>query len=976
MTPLSTSQANEANGLRRMWQFPATCKLLEILCQPLHLTPPTSGQLEAALVSPKDHINLIANLHGRLLGLGLGSSSLNKWLQVTGRFVRKHADEFAPLMPLASESATNTVPVRRSDSSSDQSDASDSDSSLGFPTEIDEYFESFSPEMRLLTLHMLAEMVLADHDKLLSAGSLSDIAHANLRCDPLGTDAVGNIYWYFGDKERVYREPPANSFDSLVLPISRRPSNQRTVSRMPRRDFSRNSSGILLLDNGPGSLRSTPNSTECRPGMPNTRQLESNGVKNKQLVEDIFGSANTSQDSVEILTGIAATTDTTNREVVVQTSSTKKESTKHASGTDLERKISSRNQKKMSQHTREKMPTETSALKTPVTRRSSSRIRNQKKLQELELFSEPTKPPKRPRMIEPIFVDLALRKCDGWETLSIGTDALKEIVSRFENEKRDVSIPEQSLVRTLRDSVLPEIIVQETKIRREIEKKQKSEILLATQKRSTRLEAIALRRAEEAQKRAEDDERERQRLKHLKWHEETVVARLLNAEKEQSRDIHNFRQLRNVQCSSEGNDESQIKLEQEVMMKAEFPPQRQGLRIRRSLRLDKRHSFSSTSETTSKDNIDLRSSRTENPSRSGKKPFPSSHENFTEEHSTSRSTDRKSSSNRHDLEVEISPGDDCDDTTTNQNESKEESNNNKKGAPPLICSSLILENEVSEEFTWDSHRDDGMPVRVLDKFFLINPVSFSNVSLESCTEEEPKTVAIGILIPPTQSSPNVLRVQIGPVKEWTIEYGQEPKLWLKSKSGWYELRNPANEYATAFASGRRKFELCGRLGILGKTMRARQLGYEDVVELLEMTYQQMAGYDEAEIILEKRFIVEQMTMFGRKSILQSGFFKTLVSKIRAEDRKKSAATREINTIESKSTNSEGEVNFKKEGTRSVNKRTRRASQSSSPDGQESLTNGRKHIPRAVSSILSGLFQAATKSEESVRTRKLNGMVEQ
>lgn len=72
------------------------------------------------------------------------------------------------------------------------------------------YMAAVAPVTRLRILHAVGEAVWAEHDTTAShlpPGTVATLHASDLAVSPLGTDSAGNLWWYFGDGDRVYREP-------------------------------------------------------------------------------------------------------------------------------------------------------------------------------------------------------------------------------------------------------------------------------------------------------------------------------------------------------------------------------------------------------------------------------------------------------------------------------------------------------------------------------------------------------------------------------------------------------------------------------------------------------------------------------------------------------------------------------------------------------------------------------------------------
>eukprot|EP00189_Rhodosorus_marinus_P002172 CAMPEP_0113957236 /NCGR_PEP_ID=MMETSP0011_2-20120614/2648_1 /TAXON_ID=101924 /ORGANISM="Rhodosorus marinus" /LENGTH=513 /DNA_ID=CAMNT_0000967757 /DNA_START=323 /DNA_END=1864 /DNA_ORIENTATION=+ /assembly_acc=CAM_ASM_000156 len=157
-----------------------------------------------------------------------------------------------------------------------------------------------------------------------------------------------------------------------------------------------------------------------------------------------------------------------------------------------------------------------------------------------------------------------------------------------------------------------------------------------------------------------------------------------------------------------------------------------------------------------------------------------------------------------------------------------------------------------------------------------------------------------------------LKVEIGPLVEWCIEYGNDPTLWTHTARAWYKILSPSKEYQKVHELARRRFELCSRLFILAVTIMPEQCTYKSLVSVLAAPYKQMKGYSEKEILMESNFILDQADSLDDPSLRNTDFAKTLRQKAaqiakeqkaeqKAEQKKqeKAAGSRKDNTAADK-----------------------------------------------------------------------------
>ncbi len=142
--------------------------------------------------------------------------------------------------------------------------------------------------------------------------------------------------------------------------------------------------------------------------------------------------------------------------------------------------------------------------------------------------------------------------------------------------------------------------------------------------------------------------------------------------------------------------------------------------------------------------------------------------------------------------------------------------------------SALVEANIPDELTWVANADEGLPFRALNHFIFVNKVDCSEVPVEAVDNKDIPVVVLGVLVPPKGSEVDPVPVELHDIVEWVIEYGQDSRIWLKTKQAWYELIRPHLDYRSTFSSALRKFELCVRVFVLGDEEPVGGLGYEDV----------------------------------------------------------------------------------------------------------------------------------------------------
>lgn len=958
-------------GLRASWEFAATWKLLQLLSKPLSLSVPTPNQLEDAFLQPRENISLLANIHGRLLGLSVGVSAAKKWLTNISRFVRQRPHEFSYILEDADvdtrykeESSLAEVkeePREEPQLASEHGDDVDqihpatSPGVKSFPREEDGYCR-LQPITRLLVLHTIAEIVLSEHDSLLCAGSITDIPIEDMRVYSIGGDAVGNDYYYFGDTERVYREPGRKAFKTRLQKAeddaraAERAAKEAAMeaARIEREEKQNEADKAREEARRKREEKKRKSLERWAPRVAATRTTRASRRAELSLREESANSASKSEADKEPQHSLSE-----------------------------ESNIRSQRRRRAGSSAAKYVTAQTDAIEN----RTSGRRRRSSNPDNSSLASQRTQ--KRPRRSE-TFEDPTLRTCDEWELLSSGADALRDILQRFRPDMVTVLPSEKVLVRRLEEEVLPGMEEREEKLRKEQEKterKKKSELFYTSTKRSSRVQALEQKREEAARKAAEEEQRERE-LEEMKLnHLEATKAQVAILERDQARDIVNARRAYGRIEAITRDEQLQLAVDRKTARDVRT----ESAAVRRSSR-STRHSRHST-------RVDLDQSLTR------ESTMRTRSRQCTNEAARGISTPAENGSDSQGADnvdaveqnaAELMDGEEARDGPADDNSTpgaEEEASVRVRDVPNSIekseatqevraesakdvatCdglhSSAVPEDAIEDSYTWFTNPDDGEPIRVLDRFFFASKASFEDAPLEVLdSRNETELLGFGILVPPFSSNVKAQRVELGKVEDWVIEYGAEPKLWTKSPNAWYELRDPAVEYRTAFASTRRKYELCIRISILGASFKTAGLSYSSVVDLLGLRYYEMLSFTEAQILKEKRFVVSQMESLSIKPLMQSGFIRELRKKIKAEDAK--AMKAEMVTANKSRQESKAKDNMEIGST----KLTERSASKASKPKRRTSTAAKPTVPRAVSAIITGLLRAATKSSQPARKRK-------
>eukprot|EP00871_Galdieria_phlegrea_P001560 jgi/Galph1/2404/GphlegSOOS_G1067.1 len=194
---------------------------------------------------------------------------------------------------------------------------------------------------------------------------------------------------------------------------------------------------------------------------------------------------------------------------------------------------------------------------------------------------------------------------------------------------------------------------------------------------------------------------------------------------------------------------------------------------------------------------------------------------------------------------------------------------------------IIFFDEMAVSPEYDRFQEEsGITWRIIDRFALYSPKNGQMVPVEELDRQDSNMLILeGALIPwkPSEVMPAAFRCSN--IQEWCIEYGPEPKIWLKStKNVWYQLESCCKEYRNVFMSTKRKFELCSRIYLLCMTLSPIVCSYSKVLELLSYPYGEMKPYTEEEVLMEGPFILSQLLSLNEIRIIRSGFYRHLRKK--------------------------------------------------------------------------------------------------
>ncbi len=191
-TPEISEVSEARDSLFRCYELPATWALLRALSPPSSKLPDMDDIVQA-LRSPQGFDETIAGLHGRALAIP-PNVARSEWISRVRELAAAYPSEFRLIFGAF---------FVENDIDSDEQGASVSDVEFAPLMSIQAY-RALTAEQRLRILHTVAELTVQD-PKL--CGRLTCRPADEIRLGCLGHDSAGNDYYYFGDKQKLFREP-------------------------------------------------------------------------------------------------------------------------------------------------------------------------------------------------------------------------------------------------------------------------------------------------------------------------------------------------------------------------------------------------------------------------------------------------------------------------------------------------------------------------------------------------------------------------------------------------------------------------------------------------------------------------------------------------------------------------------------------------------------------------------------------------
>jgi hypothetical protein len=911
-------------GLRAMWQLPAAWRVLRLLARPLSHAPPAPDAFEDALADPRGHTAVVANMHGRLLGLSAGKSSEARWIAQTARFCRSFPGTFGVILGTAPAAAgdgdgggggdggdATEQPELEVEDVAEESGAYFPAPPIVFKT-LDEY-AALTPPVRLLLLYAMAELVICENDTLLMAGTMADTPVDEMRLEPVGHDALGSAYWYFGDELRLYREPDqrkARAREAVIAEAKRRDTaaaaaaaqEEARTEREERRERSRRAR----------AERWAPR-VAARRSTRASRAMEEELLRGEDVAVKVKGGDKKDEAGGE---------ESEESEESEEEEEDEEEEEEAAASDDFPAAPQRAGSRRRS----------TRRISLELTEAAPQRMSSRKRqpppaMPPLVTVASPARKRRRSTSAPKVFADPDLRRCDGWELVCSGPEELAAFIGRF-GARQDIShAAERVLVRRLAEELLPIVREVHERVAREEERRLRAEWLASNQKKSSRVEALERRREEEEAVAAEAAtqeaaleraraEREAWLAGHVKRLEKSLTREISRARRRKLDSQHGAAPAAAADAGEMGGARRRRRAAALAAVLAAGGTVGEGEDAEQDAGALGATGYAATpaagapaampnqspveSSTTAGDSDP---SVTRDSAAAPTEAVPGGDAATAEAEVNAKSKDVRATAGAGGGVLPAAEAD-----ALVQHEDSDAAAPAKAAAPapdPVaksVLESASLESALPGELTWQFLPDEQLPTRLLTSFVFLKRADLSDVKLEELlargdgSPPRPDVMGYGVVVPPAGVESPPVCVELGRVLEWQIEYAKHPRLWVKTACAWYELQESLPEYAKTFSSARSKYEICVRLSILGQLMKGEQLTYGAVCDLLSQRYLHMRAYKEADILAEARFVLEQMAMLGKPALLRSGFIRALkkgeADLLRAAERELQSEVRE------------------------------------------------------------------------------------
>lgn len=218
---------------------------------------------------------------------------------------------------------------------------------------------------------------------------------------------------------------------------------------------------------------------------------------------------------------------------------------------------------------------------------------------------------------------------------------------------------------------------------------------------------------------------------------------------------------------------------------------------------------------------------------------------------------------------------------------------------------IMEEIDIPEEYNCEEEDDEGYPFRNLDQF------CFFDTKNNLCTLERVNSIRVkgrGFVTHPNSEVKKKILIHFE-VKEWNIEYGDEPAMWIRSKYAFYKLHQPENDYQDLFSSSLQKFIICSTLNFLLE--KDPDIPFKEAISKMLQSFSRSENPDihslkERNIIFIRDFIISQLREVD-KSLLNSRFVLELkkkhkqvpVQQTKKDDKKEIDKKRKLEEIKKK-----------------------------------------------------------------------------
>ena len=527
ITPNVSQAPDIRDELFCCYELPATWALLRALSPPSSKLPDMDDMVQA-LRHPQSFEDAIAGLHGRALAIAPNVAK-NEWIFRTRELAVAHPSEFRLIFGAFS--------IENEEDDDDEEGASVSDMEFA-PLKSAAAYRALSAEQRLRILHTVAELTVQNPK---SCARLTSRPADEIRLGCFGHDSAGNDYFYFGDKQKLFREPGRlprmKSFAPSLNYVEEEKKRKEREKKRKEAEAERRKQIKLQLEEEKRKRNAERKlAAEIRKREKEERARKREAEKERKAREmrakwaprhpDAVVTRNSKRLKAELM-------EIDKREAELAEQSTKKPKKEEdvVVISDTENDAGTANGKTLVDSVEEKAP----VGNTKAVKRQSA----------LDSFLQPkninlstTQVSVNQNFADSIHADegavstggtLAsensdvelcvdtkdprLRSCAGWELVADGFCELRAFVSRFGDPSKIKNSEERALMYRIRNVLLPEFEEEEATRARKIQKRARMEKLAVGAKKSRRLQEIDERKAQEAEEARKLERRQRMRKK-------------------------------------------------------------------------------------------------------------------------------------------------------------------------------------------------------------------------------------------------------------------------------------------------------------------------------------------------------------------------------------------------------------------------------------------------------------------------------